>query len=222
MRIQGVSKRFGDQPVLENFCLEVANQGFTCFYGRSGCGKTTLLHIIAGLIRPDAGQIQGIQGMNISYVFQEDRLLPWLSALENVAVVGEQADAHAAMQWLERMGIAEAAHQLPDTLSGGQRRRVALARAMHHGGDLLLMDEPFKGLDAGLKADVMHVIRQYSRNKAGILVTHDMDEALGLCHNIVLLTGPVLNVLGRVALDNPCDAGETALAAKQMQEILAN
>lgn len=220
MRIQGLYKRFGALRVLEDFSLEIPRGRFTCLFGPSGCGKTTLLNILSGLMPPDAGSLETEKGMRVACVFQEDRLLPWLSALENVAVAGSRAQADAAMHWLLRMGMGKAAHQLPGTLSGGQRRRVALARALHYGGDVLLLDEPFKGLDTSLKAEVMQAVAGEFAGRTAVLVTHDREEALRLCDEIILLDGPPLRVLGRVTPDTPRDEGALARAAGQMDAVL--
>lgn len=220
MDIQGLNKHYGDLRVLNDFTLHIPDERFVALYGPSGSGKTTLLHILAGLIKPDSGQVQGLQGKKIACVFQEDRLLPWLTALENVAVVGDPQDVPAAQAWLVRVGLGEAMHQLPDTLSGGQRRRVALARALHYGGDVLLMDEPFKGLDDTLKQQVMGLVAHAFAGRTAMLITHDRQEALHLCDQILVLQGPPLQLAGRVAQPAPGQAHSMAQAGQQLDKIL--
>ncbi len=121
----------------------------TCITGPSGCGKTTLLRLVAGLEEPQGGKIGGAPARP-AVLFQEDRLLPWLTARQNVAAVLPGADRGAAADWLRKTELADFMDVLPENLSGGQKRRVALARALCYGGDLLILDENFKGFDPAL------------------------------------------------------------------------
>lgn len=150
IRIDGLSFSYGNKAVFSNLSLELPG-GVCCLEGVSGRGKTTLLRLIAGRLKPSAGIISGVPE-RVSFLFQEDRLLPWLTAEDNVAAVlpGDRADE--AGRWLTAVELGQALRALPEHLSGGQRRRVALARALAFGGDLLLLDEPFEGLDPGLAA----------------------------------------------------------------------
>ncbi|MBR5381966.1 MAG: ABC transporter ATP-binding protein [Oscillospiraceae bacterium] len=147
IRFRNVYFSFGETPVFEDLTLDIPKK--CVLKAPSGRGKTTLLRLAAGLLRPDAGSVSGAPE-KIAFLFQDDRLLPWLTAEENVAAVlpGERKDEAAA--WLGYVELASLKNARPDELSGGQRRRVALARALAFGGDLLLLDEPFKGLDPAL------------------------------------------------------------------------
>ena len=167
--ICNISFSYGEKPILRDYSLHVGRGERISLFAPSGSGKTTLLRLIAGLEKPSAGEIR--LGGRATYLFQEDRLLPWLTALENVRIV---SDAGRAAQWLSRMEI-ERTDVYPAQMSGGMQRRVALARAMAFGGDVLLLDEPFKGLDEALRARVAREIRGVF--PLTILSVHDREEA---------------------------------------------
>lgn len=165
--------------------------GYTaCITGPSGCGKTTLLRLIAGLLKPQSGTITGVPG-RVSMVFQEDRLLPWCTALENVAAVLPPAEAVNAAEWLRLVELHDLKDSYPDSMSGGQKRRVALARALAYGGEfpagegLLILDEPFKGFDPELTSRMAALI--LSRNTPVIAVLHAPEEIERLGGDVVRL-----------------------------------
>lgn len=170
-----IQKSYGEKQVIAGLTLRFAEGRIYCLTGPSGCGKTTLLHILGGLVRPDAGRVQGLEGKRLSFVFQEDRLLPWASALENAGLAGGDAAG-----WLERLGLGGEKDALPGELSGGMQRRVAIARALAHDGDVFILDEPFKGLDGATKERAMGVLLEAARGKTVFLVTHDVQEAAWL------------------------------------------
>lgn len=174
--LRNVSKSFGGQTVLDNISFTVPENGIVRLRGASGSGKTTLLRIIAGLCVPDSGEIV-TGGERIAYVFQEDRLLPWLSAKKNAALGSSEREAEL---WLGKMGLSEHMDKRPAELSGGMRRRVALARGFAFGGDALLLDEPFTGLDINLRGEViLPLIAEYALNRPVILAAHEaVDEEL--------------------------------------------
>lgn len=174
VRVENVSKNFEGKEVIKNFSLELPKTGIYCLLGASGAGKTTLLRLIAGLDMPDSGRIIGTEGKKISFVFQGDRLLPSSTAFENIAVA---SSPETAKLWLKRLELDDAADKKPDKLSGGMARRVALARALAFGGDILLLDEPFKGFDSELKKRVIPYITDFAKNALVVLVTHDEQEA---------------------------------------------
>lgn len=197
--------------VLRDFSLILPAQGAVCLFGPSGCGKTTLLRLLAGLETPQSGRIEetaaercrphgkngAVSSLRVSMVFQENRLLPWDTALENVASVLEGADASdRAMGWLERVGLAEAAGKRPSELSGGMQRRVAIARALAYPSDLLILDEPFAGLDEGLWTSIAALIASGSAVRPTVLVTHVREEAEAMGAHILRLDGPPLRIVG--------------------------
>lgn len=189
---KNVTLSFGDKLILDSFSAELPEGGICCFSGPSGCGKTTLFRLIAGLISPQSGKISS-DYKKISFMFQEDRLLPWLSALENVeAVIPAEKKAEAGLL-LREFGLGDDLHVRPSKLSGGMRRRVALARALAYGGDLLLLDEPFKGLEPSLIRRLSAFIQK--ERGTVYVVTHSESEAELLGGRIIRLTGPPLNIV---------------------------
>ena len=144
LSLNRITKTFGENVVLRDFSAVVPLEGVTVLRGPSGVGKTTLFRLLLGLEQPDSGEIRGMQGRKPAVVFQEDRLIPWASALENVSFVSNEQTAEECLRML---GLGDSLHLLPRELSGGMQRRVALARALAFHGDILFLDEPFTGLD---------------------------------------------------------------------------
>lgn len=177
LEIRNLTKSFGDKRVLNNLSLRFEAGKTTCIMGASGCGKTTLLRILAGLETSDAGEI--IRNYrNVSFVFQEDRLCEDFSPISNIRfVTGNRMQETEIVHLLNRFGLTEHLKEPVRTMSGGMKRRVALARALSVPYDLLLMDEPFKGLDEGLKHTVMDYVRTETKGKTVLCVTHDLAEA---------------------------------------------
>lgn len=201
LEIKNVKKSFQEKTVLDGFSLKFPSSGTVCLFGPSGCGKTTLLNCIAGLMKPDAGEILGIDGCKISYLFQEDRLLPWITAGENVAAVlrgGAERNAERAGEWLKRVGLSGEAEKRPSELSGGMRRRVSIARALAYGGDLYLLDEPFRALDEKSKFGIIDLFQRETESALKILVTHDAREAESLADIVYILSGPPLKIIKAV------------------------
>lgn len=168
-----VRKTFDGKQVFSDFSYTLSLQGITALMGPSGCGKTTLLRLLCGLESPDSGTISGVPE-TYTFLFQENRLLPWASALENVALV---SDIETAKNILRKVGLAQELQTLPSSLSGGMQRRVALARALAHKSPVLLLDEPFKGLDADLCREMIALLRQEAEKRPILLVTHSLQEA---------------------------------------------
>lgn len=188
IELQDITVRFGSHAVLDRFSARIPLTGVTAVTGPSGSGKTTLLRVLLGLQKPDSGRITGLDGVRIAPVFQEDRLLPWRTALENVSLVG---DRNGGEPYLRRLGLSDALDQKPAALSGGMRRRVAIARALHYRGDLLLLDEPFTGLDEKARRMAAGVLLDA---KIPILVvTHDPEE-LTLLNASTRIEVPALTV----------------------------
>lgn len=181
IEINNISVSYGGEAVLKNCSLTVAAGEHAALMGPSGCGKTTLLRCAAGLIKPERGSV-AVTG-RIGMVFQEPRLFPWLTAEENIAQVIPHA-AGSAVQWLERAGLSAAAGKYPSQLSGGMCQRVSICRALAFNGDVLLLDEPFKGMDAPLRRYMAGLISECSRGRTVLLVTHDPVDAEELADTV--------------------------------------
>ena len=181
-----VYKKYGEKSALREFSAVFPAGEVTCLMAPSGRGKTTLLRLLLGLTEPSGGTITGVPEKKAA-VFQEDRLCPGLSALENVTlVIGKKREAEAR-SLLTRLGLGESADTDVELLSGGMRRRTALARALVAESDLLVLDEPFTGLDEENRANAAALVRKYTVGKTVIFVTHDADEC-------ALLGGSIVNI----------------------------
>lgn len=194
IKLENIALRYGDKTVLDRFSLTLPEAGITCLLGPSGCGKTTLARVLAGLQRPDSGEVSGILPGETAFLFQEDRLLPWCTALENVQAVLPKARRSQARDWLEAVELEESLNALPASLSGGMQRRVALARALAYGGRLLILDEPFKGLDQALARRLYPLVQKAAEVRPVLVITHDPEEAQAL-GRVLRLDGVPLTVL---------------------------
>ncbi len=179
--LRNIRKAYGGHIVLDGLSHVFPEGTVTCITGRSGCGKTTLLRLVAGLEAPDSGEIAGVPEGGISMVFQEDRLPPRLTAaacLRCVLAKRPEREAHIG-EALEALGLAGEAKKPVSEFSGGMRRRVALARALLYPSPLVLLDEPFKGLDEATRRQAVDFARPLLDGRTVLLVTHDpADEAL--------------------------------------------
>ena len=181
IEIKNLSKSYNGTPVLENLSMMLTNAKPVCLMGPSGRGKTTLFSILLGLIKADSGSITGIENKKFSAVFQEDRLCRQLSALMNLAIVQDNPDKAQLTALLKKMGLTDDEIRRPvSQLSGGQKRRVALVRAILAEKDVLFLDEPFKGLDEDTKKIVTDYLLSNIADTTVIMVTHDIDEAESL------------------------------------------
>ena len=200
IEIQGIYKKYKKEYIYEDFSLSFPEGQVTVLLGPSGCGKTTLLRILAGLESYEKGTISGLNGKRISFVFQEDRLLPWLTVGENLALVlkaflNPNQSEERINKVLELLNIPETRSMMPEELSGGMQRRVAIGRALAYDGDIMILDEPFKGMDEALKNEVLPKLAKSweESGKTVILVTHDLSDARKLSHSIYELSGrPVI------------------------------
>ena len=186
--IDSLSKSYDGIPVLENFSAQFASGRPVCLMGPSGRGKTTLFSILLGLVKKDSGTVTGTENRRFSAVFQEDRLCEELSALMNLAIVLDSPDMAQLAAFLCDMGLEEEEIRRPvSSLSGGQRRRVAILRSLVSHSDAVLMDEPFKGLDEDTRLLVIQQVKRHLGGRLLVVITHDEDEA-------ALLGADVLNM----------------------------
>ena len=180
IRAEGLCKRFGELEILRDVSLELPATGVTMLTGPSGRGKTTLLMILAGLLEPDAGRVDAAPGLRRAMVFQEDRLLEGVTARRNVELVlrgARAARSEAAGFALARVGLEADADRRLGEFSGGMKRRVALARALAPQAGLILLDEPFAGLDDGTKEYIFQALREAAQAASLLVVTHDLRDA---------------------------------------------
>jgi NitT/TauT family transport system ATP-binding protein len=213
---------------VERASLDVADGEFVSIVGPTGCGKTTLLNVAAGLIAPSSGSIavlgRPLQGLNraAGYLFQAEALFPWKTALENVAIGLDIAGTNRgeavtrAEAWLKRVGLAGFADRYPHMLSGGQRKRVGLAQVLIRDPKILLMDEPFGPLDAQTRQIMGNLLLDLwsADRKAVLFITHDLEEAIALSDRVVIMSaGPAARIIGewRVPLARPRDIAEVKL-----------
>ena len=193
MNLQSVSFTFEKKQVLREFSLELPEKGVVVLMGRSGCGKTTLLRLIAGLEQPEAGRILN-PAHKPAFLFQEDRLLPQLSVYQNLMLIRPKEGAQEVNLRLQQMGLSEEAESYPDQLSGGMKRRVALARALCYNGDVLILDEPLKGLSPEHRRQLWPMLMAEGKKRLVLWVSHDTEEAATVADRVVHLAGIPLRV----------------------------
>ena len=231
IEVKRVSKHFGTTagasgaPVLRDIDLACAENEFVCLLGRSGCGKTTLLNIIAGLVPPSAGEVRvdGVRvtgpGQGKGMVFQQNALFPWLTARGNVEFgarrggLGKAAARRVADELLELVGLSGFAERYPVQLSGGMQQRVAIARALALDPQILLMDEPFGALDEITRLEMQsELLRVWaSRRKTVVFVTHSIMEALMLGDRVVVMGDGGIAAIHAVGGARPRSRSDPAL-----------
>lgn len=221
--IEGIARRFpahggGTTTVFEDLWLSMARGEFVCVIGHSGCGKTTVLNILAGLDVPSSGAVivdgQAIEGPSLdrAVIFQSHALLPWRTVLGNVAYAisskwrdwpAAQVTAHA-QKFIDLVGLTGAEHKRPAELSGGMKQRVGIARALSIEPKIMLMDEPFSALDALTRGTLQDEVRRICQEtgQTVFMITHDVDEAIYLADKVVLMTNGPGAVLAEI-VENP-------------------
>ena len=218
-KLFGIRKTFDDLAVLDGIDLEIASSGLLVILGPSGCGKTTLLKIVAGLDRDFEGEREGFETSRFSFVFQDHRLLPWKSAVDNAlfALSGSGLEGKEAHERINRYvalaGLSGHENRPIRELSGGMRQRASLVRAFAMPADMLLLDEAFQSVDLKRKRELMGIfleLRAMERN-ASILVTHDPGEALWLADRIVVLSDRPARVVDSFEIDLPRDRREAGM-----------
>lgn len=185
LELQKLSFSYKNKIIFDHLDWHIPEKSRIAIMGPSGVGKTTLLHMIAGLLKPQEGSVK-VASDRCAMLFQQPRLMSWLTAAENVNCVlsDTKATLAEARRWLSLVGLAEDADKCPCQLSGGMQQRVALARALAFGGDPVLLDEPFQGLDEKTRASMLALCRQTLEGKTVVLVTHSAEEAQALAEHI--------------------------------------
>ncbi len=186
MKLTHITKKYGETVALRDVTAEFEDGKITAVLGESGAGKTTLLNVIAGNL-PHEGSVEGVG--KVSYLFQSPKLLPNLTAEDNLKLVLVKEDYHKIEYVLEKVGLKGKERAFPRQLSGGEKQRVAIARAFLFPHDVLLMDEPFSSLDLSLKKSLISLTADLwrERKETIVFVTHDVHEAALLSHRAVLL-----------------------------------
>jgi NitT/TauT family transport system ATP-binding protein len=213
LRIRGLTVTYGGPPILENVDLDVGAGQFVSLIGTSGSGKTSVLRAVTRLLDPEGGTIElDVPPRDVGFLFQDDALLPWRTARENVALglrirgLGRAAALRTADQWLARLALDGFGDRYPGQLSGGQRKRVALAQVLALEPRLLLMDEPFASLDAIVRVRITEELLGWVERQrlTVLLVTHDLEEAISLSDVVYVLSrGPRARVCARHAVTIP-------------------
>ena len=217
LRVRDLAVGYGAEPVIEGVNLEVAPGKFVSLVGPSGSGKTSILRAVSGLLTPRSGGVE-LNGSreSLGFLFQDDALLPWRTARENVALglrirkLPTKAAESEADAWLVRLGLGGFGERFPHELSGGQRKRVAIAQILALKPKLLLMDEPFASLDAIVRTRITQELLNWVEREhlSVLLVTHDLEEALTVSDTVYLLSqGPRARILAsyNVAIPRPRD-----------------
>ena len=213
LNVQGLAKQFNGQKVLQGFDLKLPANGFTALIGPSGCGKSTLFDLLMGVVPLDDGRIEW-RGVSVphlertaAYMQQRDLLLPWLSLFENARLPADIAGAGSAhlTALFTRLGLAGFEDHLPAMVSGGMRQRCALARTLMFERDLVLLDEPLSALDAITRRQLQHLLLmlQEEFGRTILMVTHDIEEALLLADELLVLSPMPMTVRERIDLTAP-------------------
>lgn len=203
LKISNLNKSFGEKVIYKDFNINFTSEKINCIIGSSGGGKSTLLNIISNLIPYENRKISGVNKDDISYIFQEDRLIPWLTVKENMEIFiynhySKEEGLKKLKEIFKLVHIENLENEYPEKLSGGMKQRVNIARALLKPSKLILMDEPFKSLDYKTKYSIMMELREIFKvsNRMVIFVTHDVDEAIFMNGVIYVLGGNPYTIKG--------------------------
>lgn len=212
LSLKKISKSYGEKEILKDLSLDFPSGSFTVIVGKSGCGKTTLLRLIAGLENCDRGEIILPSG-RIAPVFQEPRLMPWLNVADNItfaSIHDKSIDKKFLDEILELLELREARNLYPHQLSGGMAQRVSLGRTLYYNPEVILMDEPFSALDYFTRHSLQEtLLRLYERDKKTIIfVTHDVEEALLLGDRVLVMDNGAVKTSTCIDLPRPREVAQ--------------
>jgi NitT/TauT family transport system ATP-binding protein len=209
IKLIDVNKRFDDLILLKDFDISFEKNKITCLFGPSGVGKTTIANIVAGIVPPDKGFVEGVDNSLFSYVFQEPRLLKWYNVYENIDFVlkdvyEQEKRVEIINNYLEMVELGRYKNYKIDALSGGMAQRVSLARAFAYPSHILIMDEPFKGLDFKLRNEMISLFKRMweASQRTVVFITHDVEEAIDLSHVIYTLKDRPVEIIDRLIVNN--------------------
>lgn len=209
IKLIDVTKRFDDLILLKDFDISFEKNKITCLFGPSGVGKTTISNIVAGIVPPDKGFVEGVDNSLFSYVFQEPRLLKWYNVYENIDFVlkdvyEQEKRVEIINNYLEMVELGRYKNYKIDALSGGMAQRVSLARAFAYPSHILIMDEPFKGLDFKLRNEMISLFKRMweASQRTVVFITHDVEEAIDLSHVIYTLKDRPVEIIDRLIVNN--------------------
>lgn len=195
LKIHNLNKKFDDLIVFDNLSMEIPKNKISCVLGPSGCGKTTMLNLISGIQEPQSGQLDDFKTLTFSFIFQDARLLPWKSIQNNLDFVlkskySVEERKDIINKYLDIVELLDFKDYYPHRLSGGMKQRAAIARAFAFPADVLIMDEPFKGLDIKTKKTIIDkFIQLWNQDKRTVIfVTHDLEECLQVADKIFVFS----------------------------------
>lgn len=224
MNLKNIDKAYDGVTIFKDFNIEFTESEISCIIGPSGCGKTTLLNIIGGITGIDKGEMTDFKNINASYIFQEPRLLPWKTVRENIDFVLSRDIPYSERKdkvdhFLQLVELKAFEDYYPSQLSGGMSQRVSIARAFAIPSQLILMDEPFTGLDISLKSNIIkRFVDIWKKDRRTVIyVTHDIDEALMICSEIFVMSKSPVKVLTHKKIDLPRESRDLAL--KEMTDL---
>lgn len=193
IKLNSVYKSFNGTEILKNLSSDFSEKTVYCVMGKSGIGKTTLLNIISGMLEPDSGSVSGTEKLKKSFVFQENRLIPHLSAYNNLKFVTD--DGKKITEALKLSRLLDDKEKTPEEMSGGMKRRLAIARAAAFEGDIFFIDEPLYGLDIKTSQDILSMIKKMLIGKTAFIITHSTAEAYFLADKIIFLNSSPVSEL---------------------------
>lgn len=233
LKTENITKTFEETKVLDKVCIELKYGEFVSIIGPSGCGKSTIFNVISGLTKPDSGEVF-IDGENytgktarVSYLHQKDLLLPWKSIIDNVSIPlilkgeSKKIAREKATAYFQLFGLDGFEHKYPYQLSGGMKQRAALLRTYLFSKDIMLLDEPFGGLDALTKSKMYIWLKKVTADlKASVLfITHDIDEAIFLSDRIYILSNRPAKIQKEIAINLPLERDKEIIISNEFIQI---